>query len=85
MRKLHLTLPTRRDVAARNLEMKLVQSSPEMTLAEGLSLFQEVQDWLETEPQEEVCHHSLVGMNKGLIEEQVPCPESFRSCIVWFS
>lgn len=54
MRKLHLTLPSSRDVTARKLEMKLVQSSPEMTLAESLTLFQEVQDWLEEEAQEDV-------------------------------
>lgn len=61
MRKLHLTLPTARDIAARNLEMKLVQSSPDMALAESLNLFQEVQEWLEGEAQEEVCNNDLLA------------------------
>ncbi|KAF8507762.1 hypothetical protein BU17DRAFT_100284 [Hysterangium stoloniferum] len=51
--KLHLTLPTARDQAARELEMKLVASSPDITISESLSLFQEVQDWLEGEPKED--------------------------------
>lgn len=54
MRKLHLSLPSSRDHFARTLEMKLVQTSPDMTLAESLSLFQEVQDWLDEQPDEEV-------------------------------
>ena len=58
-------MPTQRDAAARNLEMKLVQSSPEMTLAESLGLFQEVQEWLEGEAQEEVCNHELSGKTRS--------------------
>ncbi|GJJ12930.1 hypothetical protein Clacol_007177 [Clathrus columnatus] len=53
MRKLHFTLPSSRDHFARLLELKLVQSSPDMTLAESLSLFQEVQEWLEGQSEEE--------------------------------
>lgn len=84
MRKLHLTLPTQRDVVARNLEMKLVQSSPDMTLAEGLGLFQEVQDWLEGEAQDEVCRHGLVDKNKGLMEDKFLVLRAFAAVLCGF-
>ncbi|KIJ49185.1 hypothetical protein M422DRAFT_28159 [Sphaerobolus stellatus SS14] len=53
IRKIHLTAPSARDVEARNLELKLVQSSPDMTLAESFELFQEVEDLLQGGPPEE--------------------------------
>jgi len=54
IRKLHLSLPSPRDFEARRLEEKLVNSSPDMSLVESLALFQEVQEWLDSEPQGDV-------------------------------
>lgn len=65
MRKLHFTLPSARDHFARQLEMKLVQTSPDMTLVESLNLFQEVQDWLEGNSEEEV--RTSLGFSYQLI------------------
>ncbi|KAF8511461.1 hypothetical protein JB92DRAFT_2725655 [Gautieria morchelliformis] len=84
MRKLHLALPAPRDAAARNLEMKLVRSSPDMTLAESLSLFQEVQDWLEGESQEEVNSYLSLSESKKLREDQFLVLRAFAAVLCGF-